>query len=680
MPKPNTLLQEERKKRGWTQEQLAEMIEADPDSVGNWESGRRGTSRYYQKRLVSVFGLPPERLGFPAGSAEVLSLPNTATLSIPVPEEPVPALSISSPSRGENFAQIEHVLRGREGDENRHSMLWQMRITWIEGVLKHSLDPGILITPDLVELPEALENPWHLLVRETDGVARELPKGTSIVQMYDIANEELLILGEPGSGKTTLLLDLARELLVRAEQNASYPIPVILNLTSWTRKRSTLTEWMAEEMYIKYHVPEEVAHTWIADEQVIVLLDGLDEIATEALTSCFKAIREYQDTRPRGLLVICCRRGDYFAQSIRLSLQKAVLIQPLTREQIYGYLTTTDGQLETVRQALQDDPELEAICTTPLLLNIATRAYQVKAAAILTSGESLEKHRQQVFKAYVERMLSRRGIEPHYNQQQTIRWLAWLAEQMQKRSQTEFYLERIQPAWLSNERMQHHLRNTTIRIVYGIESLLFAGLFALLPGGIFRTFIDSGANYIDQSRNNPSSKALGWIAPGLGGGNASLGLILALVTILVSFMINSQTLNLSAQKVWRSLIKAVRSGTIGGGILGIIAVAIFLPKLGIANSLARGADVGLLGGLLIGFQSGLIAWLHKKNTSEKSREKHLKQHLFAFRRPVRFLDLVGDFVVFSCCAGFGYGGIYTLLIREITPDVVTYSLLTALFF
>jgi predicted NACHT family NTPase len=43
------------------------------------------------------------------------------------------------------------------------------------------------------------------------------------MQVYDEAGGELLILGEPGAGKTTLLLQLARELLSRAEQDESLP-------------------------------------------------------------------------------------------------------------------------------------------------------------------------------------------------------------------------------------------------------------------------------------------------------------------------------------------------------------------------------------------------------------------------------------------------------------------------
>ncbi len=63
-------------------------------------------------------------------------------------------------------------------------------------------------------------------------------------EVYDKAHGELLILGEPGAGKTTLLLELARDLLDRAEQEQAHLIPVVFNLSSWTRKRQPLANFL----------------------------------------------------------------------------------------------------------------------------------------------------------------------------------------------------------------------------------------------------------------------------------------------------------------------------------------------------------------------------------------------------------------------------------------------------
>ena len=79
--------------------------------------------------------------------------------------------------------------------------------------------------------------PMDLLVRRPDEVERPLPPGTQVVDVFDDMDQALLILGEPGSGKTTLLLELARDLLDRAMQDPTHPIPVVFPLSTWAESR-----------------------------------------------------------------------------------------------------------------------------------------------------------------------------------------------------------------------------------------------------------------------------------------------------------------------------------------------------------------------------------------------------------------------------------------------------------
>lgn len=72
-------------------------------------------------------------------------------------------------------------------------------------MLEQSLHRAALIALDLQEQPDALDNPWRLEVQETNLPPRPLPTGTSIVEVYDEADGELLILGELGSGNKAVL-------------------------------------------------------------------------------------------------------------------------------------------------------------------------------------------------------------------------------------------------------------------------------------------------------------------------------------------------------------------------------------------------------------------------------------------------------------------------------------------
>ncbi|HEY4384844.1 MAG TPA: TIR domain-containing protein [Ktedonobacteraceae bacterium] len=99
------------------------------------------------------------------------------------------------------------LLPTRVSRQNRERLLKRVRSFWIEGVLNQSLHHTTLITLQLHEQPEAVANPWKLVLQETNLPSQPLPAGTRISQVYDRADGELLILGEPGIGKTTLLLD-----------------------------------------------------------------------------------------------------------------------------------------------------------------------------------------------------------------------------------------------------------------------------------------------------------------------------------------------------------------------------------------------------------------------------------------------------------------------------------------
>ncbi len=239
--------------------------------------------------------------------------------------------------------------------QNRRRLLKQIRTMWIEGVLEHSLHQAALMALDVQEQPDALANPWHLEIQEANQPPHPLPAGTSIVQVYDEAEGELLLLGEPGAGKTTLLLELARTLVERAEADEHQPLPVVFHLSSWALTRPPLCDWLIEELRTTYQVPRKVGKALIDADQILPLLDGLDEVAEEARPGCVQAINAYaQRQREKGAapLVICCRSQDYAALPTRVNLHQAVSIQPLTEDQIEGYVQSTKGQLEGLRQAL----------------------------------------------------------------------------------------------------------------------------------------------------------------------------------------------------------------------------------------------------------------------------------------------------------------------------------------
>jgi len=354
----------------------------------------------------------------------------------------------------------------------RQQMIERVRTIWITGVLDGSLHGAVLIALGLKEQQDAIANPWRFVFYQSNLSERPLPAGTSIIEVYNESGGELLILGEPGSGKTTLLLSLTSDLLERAKGNRDLPIPVVFNISSWaTARHQNLAEWIVEELNIKYQVPLAIGQLWIKHDEVQPLLDGLDEMNANDRPRCIDAINAYHKEHMVPI-VLCSRKAEYFAQSNRVELRNAVVVQPLTTTQIDNYLSMAGNKLTAVREALREDRQLRALATTPLMLSILTLTYQGRRVEELRMKGSLEQRRQQIFATYVQRMLERRGISSTYAPQQTVYWLTWIAHMLVQYNQVGYSWDLLQLNWFPIRRV--------FKLVYMLSGIFLIGLLVAL--------------------------------------------------------------------------------------------------------------------------------------------------------------------------------------------------------
>ena len=422
---------------------------------------------------------------------------------------PAPALSEAPGARGAGGrgAGPQPAGRGRRAGRNRQRMLERVRRVWVERVLEHP--PGGLrpLALRLEERPDAVSDRWGLAL---EGAApRMLPPGTALAEVFDAHDGELLLLGEPGAGKTTLLLRLAAVLIERAQRDGSLPIPVVFPLAPWAAHRGPLEAWLVEELSLRYDVPRRLAREWVAQDEVLPLLDGLDELPARLRGACVAAIDAFRSSREGGFLglVVTSRRAEYEALGVRLGVAGAVLVHPLGPDEVERFLEGAGGQLDGVRAALREDATLRQLATSPLLLSVMALAYQGAPAAALPAEGSLEARRTQLFGTYVQRMLARRrsGAAAGYPEEETRRRLAWLAQALTRQAQTVFYLENLQPEWLTGAAQRRR---------YARLDRLGAGLLgALLTGVPLGTLFGAPAG--------PSGAVLGALAGGLAGGALS---------------------------------------------------------------------------------------------------------------------------------------------------------------
>ena len=240
----------------------------------------------------------------------------------------------------------------------------------VKSRLKHSLHERIFITLDRTE-DSCQANPlWSIDLKVGTSEPKRLPSNTKITEIYDRQeiNGRLLILGAPGSGKTTTLLQLAIDLINRAQEDGNQPIPVLLNLSSWKNEQDTLKEWIVDDLKQKYGVRKDIGKKWLDEATVIPLLDGLDEVASDIQELCLEKIQEFlQPEKSLNPLILCSSESVQHLDDL-VGLNGSITLQPLTPEQIEQYLQLA-GE-ERLREKIKNDETLMELAKTPFLLNI----------------------------------------------------------------------------------------------------------------------------------------------------------------------------------------------------------------------------------------------------------------------------------------------------------------------
>ena len=356
----------------------------------------------------------------------------------------------------------------------RRVLLDKVKQFWIEGVLKKSLHTKVLFELGLEERSNLIQKPLSDIEEFDSDEGQVLPEGTTASRVFeDIgAGRTLLILGEPGAGKTVTLLKLAESLITRSENDLSQPLPVVMNLSSWARKRQSIADWLVQELNNVYGATKSLGKTWIEQEQLILLLDGLDEVDIRYRGNCVKAINQFIQNRGLTELVVCSRIKDYEKLTERLELRSAIYVQPLTLEQINQYLEQAGEQLVALKTALNYNAEIKKLASSPLFLSVMSLAYQDCSLDEFPQLDVAEASYHRLFDAYINRMFQRRKTTHQYPDEQAKRWLIWIAQQMAQASLSMFQIERLQSSCLQTwDHIVYYM------LLFGLMGGVLLGLF-----------------------------------------------------------------------------------------------------------------------------------------------------------------------------------------------------------
>ncbi|PZD73411.1 hypothetical protein C1752_02102 [Acaryochloris thomasi RCC1774] len=305
------------------------------------------------------------------------------------------------------------------------------------GILQSSLDvthtlqlseiyTGIQTLPQLThqrwleisELQTATESTRFMPVHD------DLTQGAETIK----AHSKLVIVGKPGAGKTTFLQHIALE----CQGNRLRPecIPIFIPLRMLTRTAQD-----------DFSIVDYISRVWngsgLADEQlerllqqgrVLILLDGLDEVAQENSQSLIHQIQDFADQYYQCQIIVTCRiaaQSYYFRGFTYVELADFNQAQIEAFARRYFVATAQNSKTAGLSKATQffeqlqqhENQPIRELVVSPLLLSLVCSVFQERS--------SFPSNRAKLYKAALDILLGRwdqaRGIHRDTTYQQLSR-------------------------------------------------------------------------------------------------------------------------------------------------------------------------------------------------------------------------------------------------------------------
>jgi hypothetical protein len=359
---------------------------------------------------------------------------------------------------------VQNVWASQSAQEYRRLLLERVRNRWFGHQDGRASDGSPLV----LEMEERLD----LVGRQPN---RMLPPDTRILEVFREAEGKLVILGAAGSGKKEKLLELARDLL-RLAQEEDGLMPVVLSLISWPGEERSdgFFEWLVEEISDKHDgIGTELAKEWLQHRALVLLLDDLDRVEKDDQAACVESINGFLRRWDPVQIAVCGRTEDYEdLNPPRVRTGSIVEMQPLTTKQIDAFLA--GAELAALRTLLEEDQTLRELASAPLYLSLLKDMYWGRSEKVTGQRESAEMGSEDLWEEYIDCAFEKDGDGMPNGREQAEGWLSWLACAMKARRQDQFWIERLQPDWLSPIGQRW----------YTIGSWLAAALTFGLPAGL----------------------------------------------------------------------------------------------------------------------------------------------------------------------------------------------------
>lgn len=362
---------------------------------------------------------------------------------------------------------------------------------------------------------------------------REEPDGTVVtVDPGATANRlgRLVVLGPAGAGKSVVLTLVTVELLARRAPTG--PVPVLIPLAGWRPREEPLPRFVARRLGEDFPALGDADRygatavtDLVAQGRVLPLLDGLDEVAGDALP---EAIAEINRGYPAGEpLVVSCRAEEY-----RAAVADALPVRGAEVRRLTGvppgsaaeHLRIAAPAAHAARWAavldeLGSEPDgvLAGALATPLMLSLARDTYvtgrrdpgELTDRRRLPSAAAVRRHLLTGFTPAVLEANRRRDGRT-WEPESALRWLGFLAR----------HLDTLRTPGYGWWRLADTVGRGPLAVLTAALVLLVLGVPTI--GGTWLNFDQAG------SRFGSREEALPWVA----GADAVFAVVAGMITWL----------------------------------------------------------------------------------------------------------------------------------------------------
>ncbi|MCE6994002.1 hypothetical protein LZG04_04120 [Saccharothrix sp. S26] len=196
---------------------------------------------------------------------------------------------------------------------------------------------------------------------------------------------------------------MAEALLARAALDPVRPIPVVVDLAGW-RRDDDFGVWLLDVLARRYRIAPRVGRAWLRERNLVLLFDGLDELAPADRVECLAWITALNVPQ-----VVLCTASD---EHEHLPRRTVVRVEPLSRTVVQELIAACAPRLDGLHDELEKNPDLWDELRTPLAFGLLALAYRAGRAEY-----------RGVLDTYLVESAARGAVRP----ERTVRALRFLA-------------------------------------------------------------------------------------------------------------------------------------------------------------------------------------------------------------------------------------------------------------